>query len=589
MSSEPSATVTSEADTVSGSPKSDHNRPDDQPCPSSSTNVPPVPSAKQPRHRQTQMASFIHKRVTPKLQQQIDEKLLKLFTNSYQPFRLVEEPSFRQFVAALNPTYKIPSRHSISKTLIPAMYEQCLYDTREILKKAKKICVTTDCWTSINMESYMATTVHFLDDNFKLISLLLECSSLSVHHTAKNLANELKKVLTEYGVHDKILMVVSDNAANIKAAVKNELQWKHLGCFAHTINLVVNDGLQEEEVRRNISKVKHIVGYFKRSHIATSKLLVYQQNQGAGNPLKLLQDVPTRWNSTFYMLDRFIRLQDAIKATVALSNLDGSYTLTVDEWEIIRQLCQVLKPFEEVTKTISGEAYLTASLVIPLVNGLDSVYTIFAEKPFVQCIKNVVILFQNSLKERLGSLENSNTLSISSFLDPRFKQIGFRDPKNAEMAKKNVISLVAEKFIAKENLNNNTVTENISISQSTATENNEKNDNSDTYNIWAEFDKTAAQFQPRGTATSKAILEVQRYLECDRLLRKEDPLKWWRENKYFFPQLALVAQERLSAIATSVPCERLFSKAGLILSDRRSRLSSNKTKMLLFLNSNLTE
>lgn len=35
--------------------------------------------------------------------------------------------------------------------------------------------------------------------------------------------------------------------------------------------------------------------------------------------------------------------------------------------------------------------------------------------------------------------------------------------------------------------------------------------------------------------------------------------------------------------ATSVPCERIFSSAGLVLSDRRCRLKSEKVNMLLFL------
>lgn len=73
-------------------------------------------------------------------------------------------------------------------------------------------------------------------------------------------------------------MTVSDNAANIKAAI-NLLRWKQYGCFARSINLAVSsDQLKDEDISF-IAQVKCIVGYFKRSHIATAKLIGYQKNQ----------------------------------------------------------------------------------------------------------------------------------------------------------------------------------------------------------------------------------------------------------------------------------------------------------------------
>lgn len=77
------------------------------------------------------------------------------------------------------------------------------------------------------------------------------------------------------------------------------------------------------------------------------------------------------------MLETFIVLEDVIKTTMALTNIGEVNKLTIDEWAILKELCQVLKHFEKVAKTISGEEYLTASLVIPLANELLSVYRSF--------------------------------------------------------------------------------------------------------------------------------------------------------------------------------------------------------------------
>ena len=51
-----------------------------------------------------------------------------------------------------------------------------------------------------------------------------------------------------------------------------------------------------------------------------------------------------------------------------------------------------------------------------------------------------------------------------------------------------------------------------------------------------------------------------------------DPLMYRKEHVDIFPVLAQIARVYLSVQWTSVPSERLFSSAGLVISNRRSRL-----------------
>nr|CAI5869257.1 unnamed protein product [Callosobruchus analis] len=67
------------------------------------------------------------------------------------------------------------------------------------------------------------------------------------------------------------------------------------------------------------------------------------------------------------------------------------------------------------------------------------------------------------------------------------------------------------------------------------------------------------------------------------LPRSSDPLVWWEENKELFPNVFQIMKRRLGIPATSVPCERVFSKKGQIITDRRSRLSAEKRSKLIFL------
>lgn len=78
------------------------------------------------------------------------------------------------------------------------------------------------------------------------------------------------------------------------------------------------------------------------------------------------------------------------------------------------------------------------------------------------------------------------------------------------------------------------------------------------FDIWGAYESIITTIRLEGRPDSQAILEVQRYLELP-LIEKKKPSEWWRTFKHSFPNLAALARKRLNFMATSVPCERLFS------------------------------
>jgi len=83
--------------------------------------------------------------------------------------------------------------------------------------------------------------------------------------------------------------------------------------------------------------------------------------------------------------------------------------------------------------------------------------------------------------------------------------------------------------------------------------------------------------------------EFERFKKEPQLHHDEHALEWWKNNHERFPLIAKVARQLLCVPATSVPSERIFSTAGLIVSNLRSSLKPENTDMLIFLNKNLPE
>jgi len=408
------------------------------------------------------------------------------------------------------------------------LYQKCLIETKEIIKaEAECGCNTTDCWTSRSNMSYIAITFHFIDKNFSLKSVLLGCHEFSESHISLNLSIKIK--IRKMGFRKKICFAVSDNANNIKSALF-KLELKHFGCFAHTLNLIVQGALKIEF--NLIEKIKTIVTHFRKSTTANKKIINYQISNGAKEPKKLLQDVSTRWNSTLYIIERMVELESSIRETLGLLD-NPPEGLRVEEWKVTRELCIVLRPFEEATRAVSGDKYMTAFLVIILSEGLKNVCNQLQKEKYHIRVNRVVDKLLSGMqdKDRWGCIISSKTLARCTLLDPRFKNIPFTE-NLLQTIKNDIIQKTAS--IISDNRKDNEVQP---TSTATSTE-NEKG-----FSIWSSIDSKVAQVQPTGTNTSRAIIEVQRYLEDAIQNRNTDALKWWKDNKYNYLYLSQLARK----------------------------------------------
>ena len=122
--------------------------------------------------------------------------------------------------------------------------------------------------------------------------------------------------------------VITDNTSSIRKAVQNMI-WNslcavHNNCFAHTLQLCVEDGLKSQpEITAVIDKFRAIVSVFHHSTVLTESLKKAQDTLGIPEE-KLVADVRTRWNSTCIMLRSAVALQHCTTAVDWLGTLQSS-------------------------------------------------------------------------------------------------------------------------------------------------------------------------------------------------------------------------------------------------------------------------
>ncbi|XP_022874239.1 zinc finger BED domain-containing protein RICESLEEPER 2-like [Olea europaea var. sylvestris] len=178
--------------------------------------------------------------------------------------------------------------------------------------------------------------------NWKLHKRIL-IFSVVPNHKGETIEKFIENSLLDWGIK-RVGSITIDNANTNDAAiiyVKNKLKnWKpddamilgssylHVRCSAHTVNLIVKEG--SKEFNPSIESIRNAVKYFQLSPSRLMKLSVVLKGKRLHAKKLAVLDVPTRWNSTFLMLDSVLNFE---KAFDRIEEGDGFYCKYFDENE----------------------------------------------------------------------------------------------------------------------------------------------------------------------------------------------------------------------------------------------------------------
>ena len=171
------------------------------------------------------------------------------------------------------------------------LYSEEKLQVKKKIDNAFAVALTIDFWTSCSVDLYLGVTVHFITEDWKLSSFILQTAELKERHTITNIADLLNDVT------DKPI-----KAGNIVGAV-HYLGWKHQACFAHTLQLSIKAGLQLHSVSQSTHMCWKIVGHFKHSVVAQNALEEKQEALGISKKINSFKT----WLD--WLLDGIVRMK----------------------------------------------------------------------------------------------------------------------------------------------------------------------------------------------------------------------------------------------------------------------------------------
>jgi hypothetical protein len=306
-------------------------------------------------------------------------------------------------------------------------------EMKKDLKTIDDVALTHDSWTSLATESYSCFTGHFISNDWQMRSVVMQTLKIEGQHTAVNIAQEILDCKSKWIDHTHEPVMVTDNAANERKAIEQELEWVRFGCYGHRINLMVKKATGIPELSKLLAKGRKLVTFLHSSTSAFAKLrdkqrLIFDMaDERRTHNLK--QDVPTRWNSTYEMLERLVEQTPPLMAMATDQSLPKNMRTSVknsvysfDEQSIAEKLVDLLKPFYMATSTVCGENSPTMHKIVILKRKLQLTVAPSPDDPAV--IRNVKSVLQKEIEDRTYD-DDEELLLMATVLNPFTKHLSY--------------------------------------------------------------------------------------------------------------------------------------------------------------------
>ena len=136
---------------------------------------------------------------------------------------------------------------------------------------------------------------------------------------------------------------------------------KRIGCFTQTLQLVALTFDKYVGFKELLKRTHDLIHKVNSSTKATERLI-----NACGK--KLLKNCPTRWNSSFLMIEHLLNVQDPL--TKVLQDMEWD-NLAASEWKGLHALKTLLQPLAEFTSLLSGDEFTTISCALPTTMDLN--------------------------------------------------------------------------------------------------------------------------------------------------------------------------------------------------------------------------
>ncbi|GAU87462.1 hypothetical protein RvY_00297 [Ramazzottius varieornatus] len=439
-----------------------------------------------------------------------------------------------------------------------AIRESLLEEVKPILR-LRGGGITLDFWEEeYTKVSYLGCTVPYMFGGSELRERLLFCSECDTvdRKTGAAVQKFIFSKLREIGLCEedlKLCSFVTDQGGNMKVAFRNS-GFERINCAGHLLNTCSQNFLKSNPKSQHPMPAEALPVLALVNQVKS--LVTHCKQGGISRQLKttLKQHCETRWNTHVEMFASVLAVYEQLEDILA----ERKESHLLPSRQKMQEFHDLFEPVRDATFLLSVSKRPTIHLVVPAYLELkrhfkDQVPSDFPEIRAFQ--KHVENIFNKELQ--IDELHR-----VAVFLDPSMKHLQFLTATERVAVLKRAMEEV-QKIPQPEK----TGAPIVEVASRGSTK----------FNV-----KALAKY----SADNPIGNEVERYASLPSPPEDQDVLSFWTEKENDFPRLKCYALRILSVSATSTPSERLFSRSGTAVSEKRKNLAPQTLSDLMVVQSN---
>ncbi|XP_058877776.1 E3 SUMO-protein ligase ZBED1-like [Acipenser ruthenus] len=510
------------------------------------------------------------------------------------PPETVQGEGFLLMMSALDPAYQVPRPRGL---LREAHSRARLGQLRDLEAGSAGGCaLSLDFWEHREGGSYLTLLAHFVDDSFRFHNLVL-CSRPSGRGA------RLRERAGEWGVGSPSFVV---HGSGVRVAPLSVLPvgWRGVPCAGQVFRGCVEGVLAREDVSRAMRRARVMAQRLLSSPVEAARFR--GREPFLRGKLRSLSLEGAQWHSIQALaqcLSEHRLLLSSLREVGGAGEQqqkeeeeeeeeEEGCGLDSQDWDLLRDLGDVLKPLAVASATLAADRFSSLSLVKPLLTSLVYKHLAPADSDS-QFTSEVKASLREGLAGSYSDPQVNQTLNLACALDPRFRGLDFLSQADRvetfHLLKREASQLAegpdsAALSCPKERDGGGEIRDRRSDTDAPPAPKKAKPSGSGIEFLLG--DLCSVRSSSAGSARQQAEQEIGSFQTSEASSLCQEPLNWWKVHRSQYPLLARAARKFLAVPATAVPADWVFTDKGGGVYRKRAGLSPEDVDLMVFLHGN---